>query len=239
MAGNIFATGVGAFDHAYDQGQTMRQDRARVQAGRSLASGDRQGAAQQFGAAGMTDDVRQMQADQMRVDDRAQAQEQHTYDRGQGEAGKRAQLLVQVAKGLKSVPPGQRMGALGKIAPVFQNVGVDPSMFAQLTEDQLTDEALDMFSGEVEQQYQAVNLGGGGFGTFNNRTGDFQTLREPTMRPVIMGNGASALDPETGQVIARNPKTFAPPRPAAGKAGGGDNAALQAIEAELRRRGKL
>lgn len=228
MAANIFATGMDAFDRSYDRGQSMQQDRAKMQAGRSLASGDRQGAMQAFGSAGLTDDVRQVQGDQMRVDLIAKQDEQQDYDRKHGEAKQRADVLVRVAQGLKSVPAGQRKAALAGIAPVFGKVGVDPSMFNDLTEEQLDDAALDMFSGEVEKQFQAVNLGGGGFGTFDGRTGKFQTLREPTIRPVIMGNGASALDPETGEVIARNPKTFAPPRASSG--GGGGLGALSTAE---------
>lgn len=161
MAQNIFATGMDAFDRSYDRGQTMQQDRARMQAGRSLASGDRQGAAQAFGQAGLTDDVRQVQGDQMRVDDRAQAQQQGAQAQEQAAADRRAKLLVQVAQGLKTVPAGQRKAALGQIAPVFQQVGVDASMFDQLTEDQLTDQSLDMFSGEVSKAAEQYTLAPG------------------------------------------------------------------------------
>lgn len=237
---NIFQAG----RQGWDDAQAMYETGQRKRAGSALAGGDRQGAMQALGSAGLVDDVRQVQQDQ-RTDEntqyeRAHATEQQDYTRSQAEQEKRAKFLKDVAGGLKGVPAGERRKALDQVLPHFAQLGIKPDDFAGLSEDQLTDQNLDIFSGEIEKA-QIVNLGGGGVGKFTPRSGAFETLREPTLRPVIVGNGATALDPETGEPVYVNPKQFAPPRPrAAPKGGGSDNSgALQALEAELRRRGKL
>ena len=229
--------GMEAFDASAARQKDFRQDRARITAGRSLATGDRAGAATALGGAGMVDDVRQLQSDQRGIDDTAYQHSQDAQRRTDDQAAQRGKALVAISQGLKRVPVGQRLAALQKALPVFQGLGIDASQFANLTEQQLDDGSLDMFSGEVSKQI-GVNLGGGGYGTYDPYTGTLKTLREPDPKLVSMGNGAALYDPDAGEVVARNPKTFAPPRPRAG--GGSDNgAALQALEAELRRRGKL
>lgn len=61
--------------------------------------------------------------------------------------------------------------------------------------------------------------------------------------PKVVAGGSALVRPgDDGQpeVVYRQPKTFAPQRPRASGGGGSDNSgALQAIEAELRRRGKI
>lgn len=56
--------------------------------------------------------------------------------------------------------------------------------------------------------------------------------------PKVVGNGAVAIGPD-GEVMYRNPRTFAPPRPPAARAGAAPDPALVAIEAVLRQRGLL
>lgn len=210
---NIFAEGMNAYDDSFARTQAARQTRGRVQAGRALAAGDRTAAAAAFGEAGMPEGVRQVQDDQAADENQQFARDRIAKADERAEAERKVEVLTKVAQGLKGVQAGQRMQALQRAMPLFQQLQIDPSMFASLTEDQLTDEALDLFSGELEKQWQAVNLGGGGFGKFNSRSGEFETVREPTMRPVIVGNGATAVDPETGEPVYANPKKFAPARP--------------------------
>lgn len=221
MPPNIFALGQDAFKQSYGMQQAMREDRGRIRGGRALASGDRRGAMTALGGAGLTDDVRQVQQDQQRADaveyGRAQDAEQQDYTRGQAEETKRAAFLKDIAQGLKGVPAGQRKQALDQVMPAFEQLHIDPGQFASLTEEQLTDQSLDIFSGEIDK-HQLVNLGGGGAADFNPRSGDFKELRAPD-KPIIVGNGASLIDPATGQPIYTNPKTFAPQRP---RAAGGD-----------------
>lgn len=220
MGGNIFQTGMDAFKDSYVTQRTMGEDRQRVRGARALAAGDRTQAAAEFGAGGLTDDVRGVQRDQEVQDQLGYTRDRQAHADDQAAAEKRIETLKQIAQGLKGVPPGQRKGALDHVTPIFQQIGMDPSVFANLTEDQLTDQSLDMFSGELEKQWQAVNLGNGGFAQHNTRTGEFKMQREPD-KIVVLPNGATAVTAD-GKPIARNPKVFAPPRASSG----GGSAAL-------------
>ncbi len=216
MATNIFAIGGEAFDRSWDRTQAFHDKATARKAGRALAGGDRAGAMQALGNAGQLDGVRTLQRDQERADDRTAGQEQDA----RAEQAKRAELLISVAGELKNVPPGQRKQALQH--PIFQMAGLTPDQLANLTEDDLSDQALDMFAGEVKRQVQVLNLGNGGVATVDPASGEFNVLREPDPRPVIIGQGGVALDPQSGQVVGRNPKTFAPQR----AGGGGKPAAV-------------
>jgi len=215
MATNIFAQGMDAFDRSWDRTQGFHDRATARKAGRALAGGDRAGAMQALGDAGQIDGVRTLQGDQRREDDRAAEQAQGE----RAEQMRRAELLIGVAGELKNVPPGQRKAALQH--PIFQMAGLTPEQLSGLTEEDLSDQALDMFAGEVKKQVQVLNLGNGGVATVDPASGEFRVLREPDPRPVIIGNGGVAIDPETGQVVGRNPKTFAPPRPSGGGGSGG------------------
>lgn len=228
MAGpNIFAQGMGAFDDAYARTQDVRNQVTRRRAGQALAGGDRAGAAATFAGEGMIPEARQMQADQAQVEnqqyqrDRQEANDQRQLSEDERAAAERSiSTLKQLAQGLKGIPAGQRAQALQRALPVFQKLGMDPAPYAALTEDQLSDQNLDLYAGEIEKQWQALNLGNGGLGRFNNRTGATEIVREPDPPPVIVGNGAMAIDRDTGKTIARNAKTFAPPRSGGGGGGG-------------------
>jgi hypothetical protein len=142
MAGNIFQQGMDAFDQGYDRVNKFRQDRAQTMAAPKLARGDYAGAAQEYGAGGMAAEAGQAFGAQQAQDDRARQQEQAVIMQ-------RAAVLNHVAEGLKGVPLGRRKQALDSASPLFQQAGVDPSMFAQLGEQDLTNEALDAFTGHV------------------------------------------------------------------------------------------
>ena len=234
MAINLFNTsgimdrGQQAYDDTNTNIQGMMNRRTQMQAGRAYAGGDRQGAARMLAHGGNLDGARTLENDIQGDEDRAYTrQRQGMADERQAGQDERAasqrkvEVLTKIAQGLKGVPAGQRAGALQRAMPVFEQVGMDPAMFGNLTEDQLSDEQLDMFSGELGKQWQVINLGNGGFGFYNNRSGEFKTIREPDPRPVVIGNGGMAVDPDTGAVIGRNAKTFAPPRAGSGGRGGG------------------
>lgn len=165
MARNYFAdpfsTGQDAFDGAYDRTQAMTNQVRRVSAGRALAAGDRQAAMSEFGNAGMTDEVRQIQQDQVDDDDRAAKQAAEAQEQDTAQAKQRADLLIKVAGALKSVPAGQRKSALGQVYPIFQQAGIDTGVFDGLSEDQLSDQSLDLFTGEVESQVKLFNTANG------------------------------------------------------------------------------
>lgn len=239
---NIFAQGMDAFDASYDRTQKMRDSRTRRQAGQALAAGRRQDAADIYGQAGMTDDVRQLQADQQRQEQIDYSRQQDAQQEDIAAQQRKAQVLKQAMMGLKGIPAGQRLQAAHAIAqsPVFQHLGMSPDMLQGVTEEQLSDAALDAATGQIDEHFQGVNLGGGGYGSYDKRTGKLDVLRQPD-KPVIVGNGATALDPVTGQPIYSNPKTFAPRAPASNKPPAAVQTAqtLAGIEAELRKRGKL
>jgi hypothetical protein len=227
MARNYFQdpleTGENAFDRGFDRQQGVTDRITTVRAGRQLASGDRVGAAKTFAGGGMIDQSRRMTADQQADDDRAYERGNIEQDRETKMKAQQAQALIKIAEGLRSVPAGQRAAALQQSLPIFQQIGIDPTPFAGLTEQQLTDDQLGLFAGEVQKHYQVINRGNGGYDVMDMRTGQKAGGVEPDMRPVVIGNGGVAVDPETKQVIGRNPKTFAPSRARAGggRSGGG------------------
>lgn len=247
MAGNIFQAGAQGFADADNMARTIQTRRAGYQAAPRVAAGDYTGAAQAYGQAGMADEARQMVSDQQGVD-----QQQYQHDRqGQqderAQAEKRIETLSKIAQGLKSVPAGQRRAALDHVMPIFGKLGMDGSQFETLTEDHLTDNDLDVFSGELDKQWQAVNMGGGGVGAFNPHSGDFKTLREPTQKAPLGyrygAGGEMEIDPGYLQGRADIAKaTRAPLRPRAGGGGGKPQthgAGLDIIESELRKRGLI
>lgn len=211
MAANIFQQGMDAFNQSYDRTEGFRQKRAAVQAGRALASGDRQGAMQAYGDAGRGDAVRTIQDDQMHAEDR-QAQQQ------QAEQARRANTLKQAAVALRNVPPEQRAATYAQsVAPSLKALGIEDSVLQQIP-DHLDDASLDTFVGEVDKHLQMVNLGGGGVGSYDNRTGDFKTLREPTQKAPagFRVNEAGDLEVDPSYVAGRAAiakATRAPPRP--------------------------
>lgn len=220
---NIFAQGMGAFDDAYERTGKVYSDIARRNAGAALAGGDRAGAAEALGGDGDVDAVRSLQGDQEIVDQRefqnqrlADADEQDTRDRN-------AKILKEVAQGLKTVPAGQRKAALTSVYPLFQQSGIDTSNFDPLTEEQLTDQQLDVFTGEVDK-HVGVNLGGGGYGDYNATKHTFTTLREPTDKapPGFEYAEDGSLNPIPGYIKGRAAlagATRAPKKPSAAPSG--------------------
>lgn len=225
MARNYFQdpleTGMDAFDRSYDRTQAIGDRATTARAGRQLATGDRRGAAATFAEGGMIAPSRQMTADQQGEEDRALAQSTQAQQMDLEKGKRTVDVLTRLAKGLQGVPAGQRRQALQQAMPIFDQLQIDKSQLEGLTEDQLTDDQLELFAGELEKQWQVINLGNGGAAQYNNRTGAFKTLREPDPPPIVLGGGAVAIDRDGGGVVARNPKTFAPPRPRAPGAGMG------------------
>lgn len=161
MAQNIFAQGMDAMRSSYDQQKGYGQDRARIQAGRALANGDRAGAQQAFGRAGLTDDVRQIQGDQRQEENQQYRRDQDAQHIDRAEVEKRAEILKGVTGHLLEIPAGQRKAALQQAYPLFQAAKIDTGMFDPLTEDQLSDSSLQAFAGKVDEQIKLFNTSGG------------------------------------------------------------------------------
>lgn len=223
MARNYFSdpleAGQNAFDQGFDRQQGITDRITTSRAGRQLAGGDRAGAASTFAAGGMIAPARQMQGDMQAEEDRTYERDTAEQTRANAMKAKQAQALVTIAQGLRNVPAGQRSAILQQSLPIFQQIGVDPTPFATLTEDQLSDDQLALFAGEMEKQFQIINRGNGGYDVMDMRQGKKVGGVEPDHRPVVIGNGGMAVDPDTQQVIGRNAKTFAPQRARSGGAG--------------------
>lgn len=126
----------------------MRQ-RANVRAGQAINRGDRQAAAAEYYDAGLVGEGSQVEAY-----DRNLAAQDRSIDAAQVQ--ERAKLLTQVSQALKTVPMGARKEQLDRMLPIFQQVGIDTSPFAEITPDQLDDASLDAFSGAVDRELSVL-----------------------------------------------------------------------------------
>lgn len=237
MAINLFNTsgivdrGEEAFKQGYDQVGAMRTDRTNMQAGRAYAGGDRQGAARMLAQGGNLDGARTLENDIQGDEQQAYTRErQGMADERQAKADeqaatqRKAEVLTKIAQGLKGIPAGQRSASLQRALPVFEQIGIDPAMFGSLTEDQLSDEQLDMFSGEVSKAMEEYTLSPGA----QRWRGDQMIADNPREeRPTIVSPGATVLGPDNRPIYTA-PKTYAPSRAGGGKGAsrGGDYADL-------------
>lgn len=82
-------------------------------------------------------------------------------------------------------------------------------------------------------------MDGGGINPVYTRAPSFEeeTARIKAEQPISVGDGVDLIDPATFRPVYQNAKTFAPPKPSGQS--GGDQGALNAIGAELRRRGLI
>ena len=222
MAINLFNTsgildrGNEAFKRGYDEMGAMRTDRTNMQAGRAYAGGDRQGAAGILAQGGNIDGARTLENDIQNEEQQAYTrQRQGMADERQASqdefaaAQRKVEVLTKIAQGLKGVPAGQRAASLQRAVPVFEQIGVDPAVFASLTEDQLSDEQLDIFSGEISKSMEEYTLSPGA----QRWRGDQMIADNPREeRPVSVSQGATLFDPKTNKPIYTAPKTYAPPR---------------------------
>lgn len=198
---------------ALDSQDRFQETRARNMAGKKLATRDYAGAASELYSGGQIEagaDVQNFGA----------AQESNARKVNAEQVKERASLLMQVSKGLKEVPAGQRKAQLDRISPVFQKVGLDATMFGQLTEQDLTDEALDVFAGSVAKEVEFIKSSDGSYTAASKATGlpQFQ-YRAP--RP----DEFKEVDP-TKDLVRIPGSSGAASAPAMGGASGGFEAAI-------------
>lgn len=98
---------------------------------------------------------------QLRRDDMAYRRQKDVKATEAEAVQKKGEALLRVAKGLTTVPVGQRHAALQQAMPLFQQSGIDPSAFTNLTEDQLTDQALSTFTGDLAKTLEEYTLAPG------------------------------------------------------------------------------
>lgn len=163
---SIFQNALAARQQGYDQVADFRTDQARMRAGNALAMGRPQEAANALYRGGeldageivlQRDEGRQgrQQARQMAVQEQEAAQAKEA-------AQMRGMALVRAAQALRAVPVGQRAQTLQtRVAPMLGRLGMDTSAFQGLTEDDLSDQGLDLFAGQVQREIEFMNLGQG------------------------------------------------------------------------------
>lgn len=180
MAMNILNNALNAREAGFQEMETVRDRIARNRAGRALASGDYTGAKAEAYGAGALDIGSGIQELENTQQDRELSLEADRTKQHNAQQKRMAETLAQLSTGLLEVPAGKRKETLDKIAPYLAQIGADPSVFQGLTEEQLTDENLRLFGGQMEEAAKGV----------------------------VMAPGSQLRDPKTGKLLAETP--FAP-----------------------------
>lgn len=172
---NIVRNAFEAQTAAYDQGEKMRRDQARVQAGRQMERGGPEAAAGTLYAAGDLEGGAGMQQMQQQGQERELKLQQ-------AESAKKLEYMKRLGVAMQGIPMEQRAQAYQeKVGPALQQLGMSPEDVAGAAAH-LDDASLMTFIGELDKQLQVINLGGGGVASYNKQTGEFKTLREPTQK---------------------------------------------------------
>lgn len=249
---DVIDRGNDAFDRGYDRTQKLFDQAARRKAGRALASGDEAAAAAAAYDGGLIDEG-------AAIERRGVEAEQRQYERGRtekadeiAEATRRGEALVKVAQALKGVPPEQRHDRLQQIAPAFQGIGIDPAPFLALTPEQLSNDALDMFSGEIKEHIKTFSSGGRTVaideGALKRDFSDPNAVRVLDEDPLAREYQRSRIEATDAMVPQRQASAEASrarayrtmhPVAKGGAQPSGSSPTLRAIEAALRKRGKL
>lgn len=132
----------------------IKRKRAGARAAPKIAQGDYGGAAQEYAAMGLDKEALDLRGQQESM---ARQKEQDDLARSKHNL----EILGELTHDLARVPAGQRAAALQQRLPILQHIGIDPTPFAQLGEDQLTDDNLRMFGGEVQKAYTDIKEVGG------------------------------------------------------------------------------
>lgn len=107
---------------------------------------------------------------------------------------------------LQSMPEEQRMGATHLHRALQDIAGVtDPFDPEDLTDGTLGQVRAQMKVPPMQDQRQIVQLGDGGVGRYDKRSGQWEVLNQPYRKPlppVELDRGKQLVDPETGEVIA-------------------------------------
>jgi hypothetical protein len=213
---------------AYNLLEGQAQDGARRQAGNALAGGNYQGAQDALYGRGMLDEGLAVQQRQFGVQDR-QAGQQEAERKRQGDTVKQAlETYGNINEAMAGVPAERRADYFrSQVVPRLQGLpGATPEAIAQLSDPSYdwSDEGIATNRALIgravdtaKAEYEFVNLGAGGVGRGNKRTGDYNTLRDPDPRYEAYpqnqdifnlprgrereGGGASPRSPEVGQYI--------------------------------------
>lgn len=177
------------------------QQRDQMRAGRALAGGNYADAMQALGAGGNIQGVRQLQGDQIAMQDRQAAATKE----------QRAQQLsttLQVVRTLKRARSENRdLGAIvEQYRPAFAAMGTDPAQFDAVAQQIIADPALldqiENVIGEQARNLEVVNFGSGrGAAVVDLDTGNEIRRLNPDQQPITVANNSVLYDPVRGEAL--------------------------------------
>lgn len=200
---SIFQNALAARQQGYDQVADFRADQGRMRAGNALAMGQPREAANALYKAGELDAgeivLQRGEARQMRQQAQQTAMQEQEAAQAKEAAQMRGMALVRAAQALRAIPAGQRAQALQtRVAPMLGRLGMDTSAFEGLTEEDLSDQGLDLFAGQVQRELEIVKGPDGSFSAVDKGTGEivnqYQAPRYQALSPgqslVEIGGGS-------------------------------------------------
>lgn len=189
---SILQNALAARQQGYDQVADFRTDQARMRAGNALAMGRPQEAANALYRGGELDAgeivLQRDEGRQGRQQARQMAMQEQEAAQAKEAAQMRGMALVRAAQALRAIPAGQRAQALQtRVAPMLGRLGMDTSAFQGLTEEDLSDQGLDLFAGQVQRELEIVKGSDGSFSAVDKGTGEivnqYQAPRYQSLSP--------------------------------------------------------
>ncbi len=209
---NFFETATNAFQMG--QQQAMEKERRKALSGYVTDPEGTKNALLGLGdiqSAGQLQNYEQGQQQTQRADQQFAAQQQAAQ---QKQANDVREWATKSAMGLRALPPEGRVQTyLSQVAPVLKKLGIPDEQIQAAAQNGISDEELDGFMaalGGEPRQFQGVNLGNGGYGSFDPTNNQFKELRAPAQRPAPSGY---AWGPD-GQSLVKIPGGPADPRQA-------------------------
>lgn len=159
---DVVGNALAARRSGYDEMQVIGENLARRKAGHALAGGDYKGGANALLKAGMLNDGLGIQ--------------RHGEKQQADDAAQRLEFFSRAAQTLRQIPDDgtqtHRRAALEKLGPTLEAMGVDPQVIDQLRGADLSDQSLDMFGGQLEQEKTRIIQSGRYTVGIGERTGE-------------------------------------------------------------------
>lgn len=223
------------------------QQQDQMRAGRALAGGNYAQAMQALGAGGNIQGVRQLQGDQIAMQDRQAAE-------AKAQQAQQLNTTLQVVRTLKRArSENQDLGALvEQYRPAFAAMGTDPAQFDAIAQQIATNPGLldeiETVIGEQARNLEVVNFGSGrGAAVVDLDTGNEVRRLNPDQQPITVANNSVLYDPVRGEALVdtRSPEYIQrdPTRelievtPRAASTGGGASSTDSIIDGVIRREG--
>lgn len=141
-----------ALGRGFDMARGMAENRAQRRAGNALASGDRQGAMNALGGAGMLGEVEALAQN----DRQAQQAERQASAARQDEM---RQFLLRAGTALRTAPMERRQDVYRMLRPTLEQI-YDPEVISQLDRTDLSDANLDSLLSALGGETQRFNTSG-------------------------------------------------------------------------------